>query len=99
MNPDFLKALGYTAGALIGGPLAYAAFRIGQFFGAWRETTKTMTAYVEESRRQLADHERRIGDIEIERETERRMQDHFNRRHIARRAGDPPPADESSNRE
>jgi hypothetical protein len=97
MNPDFWKAVGTAVGTLIGVPLMVFVWRGGAFFGAFRETMKAMTTFVQQATNRLDEHDEKFEshDSRIQRiEDERRMEEKFGRRHQARRTGDPRPTDE-----
>jgi hypothetical protein len=99
MNPDFWKTRWLNVfgdahrRALHGLRLAG-----GSFFGAFKETMKAMTTFVQQATNRLDEHDEKFEshDSRIQRiEDERRMEEKFGRRHQARRTGDPAPTDEA----
>lgn len=97
MNPDFWKTAGTVFGTLVAVPVIVFAWKGGSFFGAFRETMKAMTTFVQQATNRLDEHDEKFEshDSRIQRiEDERRMEESFRRRHHARRTGDPPPTDE-----
>lgn len=84
MNPDVLKIMAVTAGALVASPFMLASFRAFFFFGemsragkqaeaAIGRTEQAVAAFVTATEERFADHEGRITTIEVERRTELRF--------------------------
>ena len=85
MNPDLLKLLALTVGAIVSAPFVLASVRAFFFFGQMSQAVKTvdrevqamkaiLQSFTTEVRDVMSDHETRLTTIEAERRAETRGQ-------------------------